>query len=118
MTLTGPRRLKTLAKIEIGLQDNLKIYTVHSEALSGERKEADGRLVRMPDDDIEVVELYLHLPYHNELACASILPSETDSGKEERRGLARLHIFCEKLQDARGKNNVIKALLSSTCKIR
>jgi len=56
----------------VGSKDSLKTYIVHSEALisrsvffrkalSGPWKEANERVVRMPDDDIETLELYLHL---------------------------------------------------------
>ncbi|KAF3053471.1 hypothetical protein E8E11_009436 [Didymella keratinophila] len=124
LIVSRAKRLKfdNLAEIEVGSQDQHKTYTAHHsealtsrsvffrEPLSGPWKEADERLVRIPDNDIEVFELYLHLVYHNELACTPDPPSDTETGEEERLSLARLYVLCEKLQDIQGKNTVIKAL--------
>jgi hypothetical protein len=72
----------------------------------------------MSDDSFETVGLYLHLVYHTELACIPDPPKETETGAEERLGLAKLCVLCENLQDTRGKKDTIKALVSSTYNMR
>lgn len=86
-------------------------------ALSGPWKEAEERVVHLPEDDVRTFDLYLHYIYNNEFACISN-PPDNQHGRTERGTLARLYVLCEKLQDLRSKNCIIKALSDSVYKIR
>lgn len=124
LTLDIPHGLDDLAKIEVGPKGNLKTCIVHSEAfrsrsiffwkaLSGPRRATDERVIRLPDEDIDTFELCLHIVYNKELAFSPDPSSDTEDGEEELLSLARLYVLCEKLQDSRGKNAVIKSLMKS-----
>jgi hypothetical protein len=115
-----------MVHVEVGTGENSKTYAIYSstlttrslffrKALSGPWKEAEERVVHLPEDDVRTFELYLHYIYNNEFACN---PSENEYGKKERVALARLYVLCEKLQDPRSKNCIIRALSDSIYKIR
>jgi hypothetical protein len=115
-----------MVHVEVGTGENSKTYAIYSstlttrslffrKALSGPWKEAEERVVHLPEDDVRTFELYLHYIYNNEFACN---PSEDEYGKKERGALARLYVLCKKLQDPRSKNCIIKALSDSIYKIR
>jgi hypothetical protein len=115
-----------MVHVEVGTGENSKTYAIYSstlttrslffrKALSGPWKEAEERVVHLPEDDVRTFELYLHYIYNKEFACN---PSENEYGKKERVALARLYVLCEKLQDPRSKNCIIRALSDSIYKIR
>jgi hypothetical protein len=87
------------------------------KALSGPWKEAEERVVHLPEDDVRTFDLYLHYIYNNEFACISNSVND-QYGSTERDALARLYVLCEKLQDSRSKNCIIQALSDSIYKIR
>jgi len=124
--LTPVHRFDDLVHVEVGTGEKSKTYAIYSstlttrslffrKALSGPWKEAEERVVHLPEDDARTFELYLHYIYNNEFACN---PSEDQYGKKELGALARLYVLCEKLQDPISKNCIIKALSDSIYTIR
>lgn len=122
------RRFDDMVHVEVGTGKNSKTYAIYSstltnrslffrKALSDPWKEAEEKVVRLPEDDVRTFELYLHYIYNNEFACTSTTP-DNQRGRTERNALARLYVLCEKLQDSRSKNCIIKALSDSVYKIR
>lgn len=116
-------------KVEVSASDTLKTYTIHRnlftarsmffrKALSGSWVEAENRVVRLNDSDIEVFETYVHLVYHNELTCVPDLPSDLERTVATQSNLAKLYVLCEMLQDVRAKNCIVQALMCSIYKIR
>lgn len=114
MMLIKTQRFDGLAKIEVGPRNNFKAYTVHREALidrslfflealSGNLEEAEERVVRLADCDIETFETYLQLVYRNELACDPDLPSDEDRAVAVQLNLAKHYVFCEMLEDYQAK---------------
>ena len=69
--------------------------------------------MRLPNDDTETFELYLHFIY-NEFACSS----ESAYTYQERKSLTELYVLCEKLQDISAKNCVVQALVAIIYKTR
>lgn len=126
--LTPVHRFDDLIHVEVGTGENSKTYTIYSnalttrslffrKALSGPWKESEERLVHLPEDDFRTFELYLHYIYNNEFACISNSP-DNRYGKIERCALARLYVMCEKLQETRAKNSIVKALSASIYTVR
>lgn len=125
--LTLVHRFDDLILVKVGTGDNLKTYAIYSstlttrslffrKALSGPWKEAEERVVHLPEDNVRTFELYLHFIYNNEFACISN-PPDDQYGRTERGALARLYVLCEKLQDPRSKNFIVKALSDSIYKV-
>ncbi|KAG9204588.1 hypothetical protein G6514_000372 [Epicoccum nigrum] len=115
-----------LVHVEVGTGENSKAYAIYSstlttrslffqKALSGPWKEIEERVVHLPEDDVRAFDLYIHYIYNNEFACS---PSDDQYGEEERGTFARVYLLCEKLQDSRSKNCIIKALSDSIYQIR
>ncbi|OSS46307.1 hypothetical protein B5807_08387 [Epicoccum nigrum] len=115
-----------LVHVEVGTGENSKAYAIYSstlttrslffrKALSGPWKEIEERVVHLPEDDVRAFDLYLHYIYNKEFTCS---PSDDQYGEEERGTLVRLYVLCEKLQDPKSKNCIIKALSGSIYKIR
>lgn len=126
--LTPVHRFDDLVHVEVGTDKNSKTYAIYSstlttrslffrKALSGPWKEAEERVVHLPEDNVKTFGLYLHYIYNNEFACISN-PSDNQYSKTERVTLAQLYVLCEKLQDPKSKNCIIKASSDSICKIR
>lgn len=120
-------RFDDLIRIEVGTGEETKVYNVHSNALttrsvffqralSSSWKEAEERIVRLPEDDPDTFELYLHLVYIDEIACGPDTLDEEDLCSVQRVALAKLYVLCEKLQDTRAKNSILRALRHITFK--
>ncbi|KAL6709565.1 hypothetical protein ACN47E_001500 [Coniothyrium glycines] len=80
-------------------------------ALSGQWRESIDRMIRLPEDEPDVVRQYLHF-----LSTADLgTKSHTDSGRyhvlEECVGLVRLYVLAEKLQDTATKNRVMEEMV-------
>ncbi|KAF2129932.1 hypothetical protein P153DRAFT_356604 [Dothidotthia symphoricarpi CBS 119687] len=112
-----------IVRVEVGVDDHFKVFTVHAEfltarslffkkALSGGWKEAEERIVRLPEDDTDTFILYLHYLYKSELPIEPDPVPSGYSGVEEYIKLAKLYVFAEKMQDIPCKNAIIKALVS------
>lgn len=111
-------------RIEVGPEDEdedeSEVFIIESEALvhrslffrkalSGGFKEAQERVVKLPEDDPEIFGIYLHHVQTNEF---SVLPdslSLEDNGYEET--LIKLYVLAEKLQDTRFKNAIVRAVI-------
>ena len=121
----GLHRFNGPVRIEVGPRNDCEIFTTDAEtltfrssffktALSGGFKEAKDRVVKLPEDDAEAFEVYLHYLQTNEL---SVLPDPMPKdyiGIEERTLPAHLYVMAEKFQDVKLKNAIIKALIVSS----
>jgi hypothetical protein len=126
--LTPVHRFDDLVHVKVGTDKESKTYAIYSstlttrslffrKAFSGPWKEAEERVVHLSEDNVRTFDLYLHYIYNNEFACISNSVDD-QYGNTERDALARLYVLCEKLQDPRSKNCIIKALSDSIYKIR
>jgi hypothetical protein len=120
----GYFRFNDPVRIEVGPEDEREVFTIDSEiltsrslffrkALSGGFKEAEERVVKLPEDDPEIFGIYLHHLQTNEL---SVLPDpipSDDTGDEEQAALINLYILAEKFQDVKSKNAIVRGLITS-----
>jgi hypothetical protein len=121
-------RFDDLVRIEVGTGDELRSFTVHGafltprslffkKALSGAWKEAEERVIKLPEDSNDTFELYLQVIYGQPISVEPDPVPENYKGSSERLELAKLYVFAEKVQDARTKNVVTKAFLNSVWKL-
>jgi hypothetical protein len=80
------------------------------KALSGNWKEAEDRMVKLPEDDPMTFRRYVHLLYTNALT----VQLEQVSDPYGYVHLGRLYVLAEKIQDIKTKNAVIEAVLLAT----
>jgi hypothetical protein len=72
--------------------------------MSGDWKEAQDRIVKLPEDDSDTFKCYVHLLYTNTL---SVIPDPLPPNYQvfqEQQDLAKLYVLVEKLQDTGTKN--------------
>ncbi|KAH7095174.1 hypothetical protein FB567DRAFT_575012 [Paraphoma chrysanthemicola] len=84
-----------------------------AKAMSGDWKEAQTRIVKLPDDEPDIFKRYIHLLYTNDLVVSPATPSEEDPNSEDGSILAKLYILAEKLRDIKAKNAVVQACVVS-----
>jgi len=89
-------------------------------ALNGNWQEAETRVIKLPDDDPEIVALYINFVYTGQLSTAKInekrisalgLLEFYDCIEEEHDTLFSIFILGEKLQDVKAKNATMAAML-------
>tara|TARA_R110002003_G_scaffold1389_7_gene22966 strand:+ start:462 stop:983 length:522 start_codon:yes stop_codon:yes gene_type:complete len=81
--------------------------------MNGNWAERDERLVKLPDDDPEVVATYINLVYTNNIATSPTeKPMEKNAILNEYIFLSKLYVLSEKLCDVAAKNAVINAILA------
>lgn len=108
--LNGP-----IVEICVGKELPQKIFSVHQaliaprseffeRAFNGNWKEAESRLVNLPEDDAITFDLYVQLLYTGQI------PIQDDN--EEFVKLCKLYVLCEKLQDTDAKNAILQAMLA------
>ena len=83
------------------------------KALSGGFKEAEERVVELPEDDPEIFGMYLHYVQTNELSIVPEPLPEQYTGMEEQGTLARMYVLAEKLQDVKSKNAIVRGMIAS-----
>jgi hypothetical protein len=85
------------------------------KALFGNWKEAEDRVVNLPEDDPALFADYIHVLYTGDTPGLSN-PETISNGGESTRMLCKLCVLAEKLDDVGTKNTVIDALLCSLTK--
>jgi hypothetical protein len=81
--------------------------------MNGNWAERDERLVKLPDDDPEVVATYINLVYTNNIATSPTeKPMDMNAILNEYIVLSKLYVLSEKLCDVAAKNAVINAILA------
>ncbi|KAF2657784.1 hypothetical protein K491DRAFT_578276, partial [Lophiostoma macrostomum CBS 122681] len=107
-------------QINIGTGDDQERFDVHEallssrsrfsrNALSGRWKEAEDRVVKLPEDDPALFATYIHVLYSGDIPCVS----DSDAiGAKESLMLCHLYMLAEKLDDVQTKNTVVEAILS------
>jgi hypothetical protein len=116
-------------QVAVGEGDQLQTFDVHEDiitarspffkkAMSGDWKEAQDRLVKLPDDNPAIFQLYVHLLYTNMLAVVPDPLPPNYTGSNEHVKLAKLYVLAEKLQDIDTKNTVLEAMLLATRQTR
>jgi len=109
--LDGP-----IVEICVGKQPHQKIFSVHQgliaprseffeRAFNGNWKEAESRLVNLPEDDATIFSLYVQLLYTGKIL------TQDDDGEFNK--LCQLYVLCEKLQDTDAKNEILQAMLAT-----
>jgi hypothetical protein len=111
-------------RIDVGAGDQLKTFNVHvallkarsrffKEALSGKWKEAEEKVVRLPEYCPTMFETYVHNLYTGDLAVASEKEqAESDEMPERYQSLAHFYVFAEKMKDVKSKNSILRAILA------
>ena len=84
--------------------------TFFKNALSGDWKEAEDRVVNLPDVEGAIFQLYIHLLYTDKLA--SIPESDSQRHIEYCR-MAKLYVLGDRLMDITTKNVAIDALIQT-----
>lgn len=108
----------------MGEGDKIQTFDVHEslitgrslffkKAVSGTWREAQDRLVNLPEDEPATFRCYLHLLYTNTLAIMSGSLPKTFHEGDEVFGLVKLYVLAEKLQDVDTKNIVLEATMLS-----
>jgi hypothetical protein len=121
-------RFDDLVRIEAGTGYDLRSFTAHiaflttrslffRKALSGAWKEAEERVVKLPEDESNIVELYLQCVYGLPISVEPNPVPENHLGYSERLELAKLYVFAEKVQDVRAKNIALKTFLKCVWKL-
>ncbi|KAF2679122.1 hypothetical protein K458DRAFT_259155, partial [Lentithecium fluviatile CBS 122367] len=85
-----------------------------AKALNGKWKEADENVVKLPEVEAEIFELYMQLLYTEDPSNGFI---NNDVTAEYIR-LFKLCVLCEKLQDRTAKNRVIDAVVELSKKVK
>ena len=80
-------------------------------ATKEEWEEGKEHTIPLPDDDPEVVSLYLNGVYNGRISSQR---STAETGTDENCLLVKAYIFGEKIQDGRFKDAVIDAMIKST----
>lgn len=128
-------RFDDLVSVEVGSGDDRKaslvfasILTTRSKffqkAFSSGWKEAEERVVKLPEVEPSILRLYLHHLLHgNHPVAAKGTPSECPTrnaclGRSERLQLSKLYVLAELLQDIATKNNTLKAFVHSVFTVR
>ena len=70
--------------------------------------------MELPEDNPDIISLYLHFLYTGELAVLPWPEPEGYKGHEERLNLSHLFVLAEKLQDTAAKNEIVKAMAESS----
>lgn len=117
-----------MVEIRLGKGDNVQSLWAHKDllrskseffanALNGRSQEADENVVKLPDDDVEIFELYIQLLYTGKI------PSITDIAatagdpvyiiSSEHCRLCNLYVLAEKLQDRTAKDTIIDAVVEA-----
>lgn len=81
-------------------------------ALSGNWKEAQERVVNLPEDDPAIFAIYVHSIYNGELPTTPDSETLNLSPDWENRGICKFYVLAEKLQDIGAKNSAIDALIA------
>jgi hypothetical protein len=82
--------------------------------MSRKSKEAEDRLVRLPEYDPETFKLYIHLLYTGILAVVPDPVPDVYFGSLESVALARLYVLAENMQDTDAKDAVVEATLGAS----
>ncbi|KAF2122087.1 hypothetical protein BDV96DRAFT_640152 [Lophiotrema nucula] len=112
-------------EVRVGDEASAQSFYVHQDlicassefferALNGDWQEAEDKCVKLPDDEPKVFENYINWLYTGKIPikCTTI-PKGSRMSREvenEYTALCELFVFCEKLQDTKGKNASTKAL--------
>ncbi|KAI4693273.1 uncharacterized protein J4E88_001644 [Alternaria novae-zelandiae] len=81
-------------------------------AMNGKWIESKNRMVRLPEDDPKVFDIYINLLYTGRLATNTLEEPKTNAHLlEEMYVLAQLYVIGEKLLDKATKNSAIQSLL-------
>ncbi|KAF9701864.1 hypothetical protein EKO04_000819 [Ascochyta lentis] len=117
----------------VGKGEKQQKYIVHEQllttrslffkkAMSGDWIEAKERIVKLPEDDSSVFNIYIDLLYTNKI---TVIPDsgsgDATGGQEqnifaclkEQNSLASLYVLAEKLQDIDAKNKTLAAMVAS-----
>ncbi|KAH7138063.1 hypothetical protein B0J11DRAFT_563100 [Dendryphion nanum] len=84
-------------------------------ATNGNWKESDDRVINMPDDDPELVELYLKIIRLNQIPTKQT--GDDSNPEDEFKILYCLYVLAERFQDPKTKNTIIDAFLAMTLEI-
>ncbi|KAF1946600.1 hypothetical protein EJ02DRAFT_430537 [Clathrospora elynae] len=136
----------TMVEIVVGEDEVSKPFFVHEELITTRSRffqkalrkygrdediqwlEGKERVVKLPDDDAEIFAAYVQLLYQDRLPCYKPITA-TEAGSalkqavhrtshEEYDLLARLYVFCEKIQDVTAKGLLISAFVQASRKLR
>jgi hypothetical protein len=79
--------------------------------MDGDWKEAEERVVNLPEDHPDIFKIYVHLLYTGKLAVRpDEIPDNYTRGTESTT-LAELYVLAEKLRDVESKDAVITAMI-------
>ncbi|PVH96593.1 hypothetical protein DM02DRAFT_569316, partial [Periconia macrospinosa] len=110
-------------KVVVGRKPDQKTFLVHEEiicerseffrrAMNGNWAESTDRIVKLPEDRVEIFETYLNLIYTGKIPTElHAVPPTLDQMLSEYECLFRLYILAEKLQDIDAKNAAIESVL-------
>lgn len=87
-------------------------------ALSGDWTEAKARVVKLPEDDPDVFQNYIHLLYTGLLRIGSTIIPRNYIGYDERVAMMKLYVLAEKLQDMETKNATVNATIGYLSEMR
>ena len=76
--------------------------------MNGQWKEAEERLVKLPEDEPHIFSIYMEFLYTCHFVCEHIGPKEEDY---EDKILGKLYVLAEKLMDDEAKKRVIDAFI-------
>ncbi|KAF2122077.1 hypothetical protein BDV96DRAFT_483324 [Lophiotrema nucula] len=117
---------QSFIRIEVGKGEETKSFNVQENVLSeftsfferGLRfpiwKENQDQVVKLPEDDPKIFELYLHAIYRGELPTLEDDPEIDSTTEHEYETLCKLFVLAEKLVDGKTKNLVIRAIFAAT----
>lgn len=112
-----------LVTVVVGKEPNQQRFSVHEgiicarseffqRAMNGNWEESKERIIKLPEDDPKVFNVYINLLYTGRVATDSLESPRTGKVRcEEMYALGQLYVVCEKLQDKSTKNSVIQSLL-------
>lgn len=103
--------------MRIGEEDDKATFDIHQhsiafrsaffkKAITGDWKEAQDRVVKLPEDELTTFQHYVHLLYTGKLGVVPESGPAPYDGGEEKIRLAKLYVLAEKLQDVDTKNLV------------
>ncbi|KAN0098740.1 hypothetical protein V8E51_014403 [Hyaloscypha variabilis] len=121
------RSLEEIITLEVGQGDKQAKYNVHKSILCAtspffeavckpEWMKPEDKVIRLPEDDPEVIRLLVYWAYHGEICLPLLGESEVSMTLEEAMNkgwglLVRLYLVAEKLQVDRLKNDSIDAMI-------
>jgi len=76
-------------------------------------KEAEERVVKLPENDPSTFPLYLHFVYKRDFPVVANKELEDDCGQEEKHSIAKLYLLAEQLQNTGAKNAALIAFVAS-----